>query len=49
MQCQHRIGFVHQSPIMADHKKYGFSGVVAKPYRIEEMKKVLDEVLGKGK
>ncbi|MCK4943025.1 MAG: response regulator, partial [Candidatus Aminicenantes bacterium] len=36
-------------PIMADYKKYGFSGVVAKPYRIEEMKKVLDEVLGKGK
>lgn len=36
-------------PIMADHKKYGFSGVVAKPYRIEEMKKVLDEVLGNGK
>lgn len=34
-------------PIMAEFEKYGFSGVVAKPYRVEEMKKVLDEVLAK--
>ena len=32
-------------PIMADHRKYGFSGVVPKPYRIHEMSRVLHEVL----
>ena len=34
-------------PIMSEYEKYGFSGVVAKPYRIEEMQKVLEDVLGK--
>jgi len=33
-------------PIMADFKDYGFDGVVAKPYRVEEMKSVLQEMLG---
>jgi DNA-binding NarL/FixJ family response regulator len=32
-------------PIMADFRKYGFSGVVAKPYKVEELIKTLDRVL----
>jgi len=31
-------------PIMADFKKHGFSGVVAKPYTIEELSKILHRV-----
>ena len=31
-------------PIMADFQKYGFSGVIAKPYRISELGKILYEV-----
>ena len=32
-------------PIMADFQKYGFSGVIAKPYRISELGKILHEVV----
>jgi PAS domain S-box-containing protein len=32
-------------PIMADFKKYGFSGVIAKPYRIKELSEVLYKVV----
>jgi PAS domain S-box-containing protein len=32
-------------PIMADFKKYGFSGAVAKPYKVEELAKALNKVL----
>jgi PAS domain S-box-containing protein len=32
-------------PIMADHKQYGFQGVVAKPYRIQEFSQTLKKVL----
>jgi len=31
-------------PIMADFQKYGFSGVIAKPYKISELGKILHEV-----
>ena len=32
-------------PIMADYKKYGFAGVVSKPYKIDELLEVLQRVL----
>ena len=35
-------------PIMADFREYGFSGVIAKPYRISELSKILQEVLAPG-
>ena len=34
-------------PIMADFQKYGFSGVIAKPYRISELGKILNKVIMK--
>ena len=34
-------------PIMADFQKYGFSGVIAKPYRISELGDILHEVIMK--
>jgi CheY-like chemotaxis protein len=33
-------------PIMSKFKKYGFSGVVSKPYTIEELGKVLHDLIG---
>ena len=33
------------NPIMADYKKYGFSGVLAKPYKITELSAVLQSVM----
>jgi PAS domain S-box-containing protein len=32
-------------PIMADYARYGFKGVIAKPYQIEELSKTVHEVL----
>ena len=32
-------------PVLANHRKYGFSGVVAKPYQLDELTRVLREVL----
>ena len=32
-------------PIMADYRSYGFSGVVAKPFRVEELSDVLENVV----
>jgi len=32
--------------VMADYRDYGFDGVMAKPYRIEEMSRVLHDILG---
>jgi len=34
-------------PIMADFKKYGVSGVIAKPYKISELGKILNQVIMK--
>jgi len=32
-------------PVMADYQDYGFSGVIAKPYRLAELSRVLNNVL----
>jgi len=32
-------------PIMSNHEEYGFKGVVAKPYKMDELRKVLRQVL----
>ena len=34
-------------PVMSDFRKFGFKGVVTKPYTIEELGKTLQEVLTK--
>jgi two-component system cell cycle sensor histidine kinase/response regulator CckA len=34
-------------PIMADCQKYGFNGVIAKPYKISELGKILNQVIMK--
>ena len=33
------------NPVMANHRRWGFNGVVAKPYRIEQLQAVVEEVL----
>jgi PAS domain S-box-containing protein len=33
------------SPVMSDYKKYGFAGVITKPYKIEELSKALHDVV----
>ncbi len=35
-------------PIMADYQKYGFRGVVTKPYRIKDLGETLHNVLLNG-
>jgi len=32
-------------PVMANYKDYGFSGIIEKPYRIDELKDALDRVM----
>ncbi len=32
-------------PIMANYRKYGFSGAMAKPYQLEELKETIDKIL----
>jgi DNA-binding NarL/FixJ family response regulator len=32
-------------PVMSDHASYGFLGMLGKPYRIEELQRVVTEVL----
>jgi len=32
-------------PIMSEYRKYGFRGVATKPYKIEELSKILHEVI----
>ena len=34
-------------PIMAEFQKYGFSGVITKPYRVAELSKILQRVITK--
>jgi hypothetical protein len=33
---------------MANFRDYGFSGVIPKPYRAEELNRILKEVIGDG-
>jgi len=33
------------NPIMSEYRRYGFCGVVVKPYQIEELSRVLSEIL----
>lgn len=35
-------------PIMANHEAYGFKGAVEKPFRVEELSKAIQRVLGNG-
>ncbi len=34
-------------PVMAEYEKYGFAGVISKPYSIEQLSKSLQDVIGK--
>lgn len=34
-------------PVMANYQEYGFSGVIPKPYVMEELARILEEVTGK--
>ena len=36
-----------EDPVMADHRRYGFVDVVAKPYDIGDLSRVLDRVVGR--
>ena len=38
-----------EDPIMSEFARYGFSGVIAKPYKISQLSKVLHEIIGQGK
>ena len=38
-----------EDPIMAEFARYGFSGVIAKPYKVSQLSKLLHEIIGKGK
>ncbi len=35
-------------PVMANFRDYGFCGVIPKPYRAEELNRILKEVIGDG-
>lgn len=37
------------NPVMSEYRKYGFSGVVLKPYQAVELARIIDEVLSGGK
>lgn len=32
-------------PVISEYRKYGFSGVVAKPYKIQELSEVLNRII----
>ena len=35
----------YSDPVMANNRKFGFNGVLQKPFSIEELKRVLNETL----
>jgi PAS domain S-box-containing protein len=35
-------------PVMANYREYGFCGVIPKPYQIEDLSRVLKEIIGPG-
>ncbi len=35
-------------PIMADYKSFGFRGIIGKPYKLAELRRVLEEVIAEG-
>ena len=37
------------NPVMANYKEYGFTDVVVKPYKMEDLKQVMFRLLGKKK
>ena len=38
-------GYIDDS-VMAEYRKYGFSGIVAKPYSLQQLRKALSDVIG---
>jgi len=32
-------------PIMSDYRKYGFCGVIAKPYKLSELSEILHKII----
>jgi len=34
-------------PILSDHEKYGFAGIVNKPFRLSELKQAIEQITGK--
>jgi DNA-binding NarL/FixJ family response regulator len=34
-----------KDPVMAEYKQYGFSGVIAKPFRIKDLSEVVHRVI----
>ena len=36
-------------PIMSQYKKFGFKGVITKPYKIEDLSKILFDIVEKSK
>ena len=39
-------GYSHDA-LLSDHKKYGFCGVIAKPYRLQDLGEILSRVIRK--
>lgn len=35
-------------PIMSDYRKYGFRGVISKPYKIEDLSEIVGRVTNEG-
>ncbi len=35
----------YNDPVMSNYKEYGFSGIVAKPYKIDELSETLKKVM----